>query len=237
MRSFVIRIFVTLYVTIIAPSLLAPTRVAAQSAIATSRAIAPIPFQLAPDVTLRAPGSSRFAGEFVGSAQVDSILTALCASNSGTIAGMQHFAADSVSGAILLLRSSREGRQRLAWHEVLVYRLDESRHVRTIDLYMEDQSAWDRRFPRGDGVMRVSVATKRNVALLRLREPGARFVAGNADRVLVVVDQRADGATVAHLATRTLLVQHTMTPAGVIRETSTFAPLASASLLGMLGAH
>lgn len=195
-----------------------------------------LPFPLAPGATLRIPGSSRFAGEYEGASDVYSALAALCAPNTGTVSGAQQFSADSVAGAILLLRSAPDGHRRSAWHEVLVYRLDDARRMRSIELYMEDQRAWDRRFPREDGVRRVSVATERNVALTRGREPRARFVAGNGDHVLVVYDQGFENGALSQARARTLLVQYTFTPAGEIRARSTFAPT-STELFGVFGAR
>ncbi len=196
-----------------------------------------LPFALAADVRLRAPGTSRFAGEYVGAASVDSLLAALCNSSVGTVAGIQHFTADSTRGALLVLRSVRAGDRRLAWHEVIVYRLDDARRMRAIDLYVENQRAWDRRYPREDGVSRMSLATKRNVARARARMRHARFVAGNGDGVLAVLDGVAIPEGSAARPGRigipqTTLVQHSFAPSGEVRRTITYTATEHATLAG-----
>lgn len=196
-----------------------------------------LPFALAENAVLRAPGTSRFAGNHVGAATVESVLEALCAASAGTVAGVQHFTADSGAGAILLLRSSRTGNRRFAWHEVLVYHLDEAQHINAMELYVEDQRAWDKRFPREDGVSRVSVVTERNVAATRERVRDARFVAGNGNHVVAVVDEPTDVAVAGIGARRTTLVEQTIAPTGVVRATSRFAPTALATAAGVLVAR
>lgn len=201
-----------------------------------------LPFLLAENATLRTPGSSRFAGHHVGAATVDSVLSALCAVSVGSITGVQHFAADDRSGALLLLRSARAGSKRIAWHEVVVYHLDDSQRIRALDFYVEDQRSWDRRFPREDGVNRVSIATERNVDRTRAELPAARFVAGNADRVLVVLDAPETSAAApgegGRLAPQqTVLLQRTIAPTGGIRSTATYRPTALATQAGVLVAR
>lgn len=124
-------------------------------------------------------------------------------------------------GAFVLLRTAQEGHRRLAWHEVLLFRLDSSQRITSIELYVEDQRAWDHRFPREDGVLSVSVVTERNVAAVRGRVREARFVAGNADRVVAVIDMpRGPGHPVGMAGTT--LVQETIAPSGVVRERMQF---------------
>ena len=196
-----------------------------------------LPYALAEHAVLRAPGTSRFAGNHVGAATVESVLAALCAVSAGTVAGVQHFAADSGAGAILLLRSSRTGNRRFAWHEVLVYHLDETRHISAMELYVEDQRTWDKRFPREDGVSRVSLVTERNVAATRERVHGARFVAGNGNHVVAVVDEPSDVLVAGMGMRRTTLVEQTIAATGAVRATSRFAPTALATTAGVLVAR
>lgn len=204
---------------------------------ATTFAGSVLPYALAEHAVLRAPGTSRFAGSHVGAATVESVLEALCAASSGTVAGVQHFVADSGAGAILLLRSSRTGNRRFAWHEVLVYHLDDAQHISAMELYVEDQRAWDKRFPREDGVSRVSVVTERNVAATRERVRDARFVAGNGNHVVAVVDEPTDAAVAGIGARRTTLVEQTIAPTGIVRATARFAPTALATTAGVLVAR
>ncbi len=191
-----------------------------------------LPYALAENAVLRAPGTSRFAGSHVGAATVDSVLGALCAASGGTVAGVQHFSADSGAGAILLLRSSRTGNRRFAWHEVLVYHLDATQRINAMELYVEDQRTWDRRFPREDGVSRVSLVTERNVAATRERVHGARFVAGNGNHVVAVVDEPGDVLAAGMGMRRTTLVEQTIAATGAVRATSRFAPSALAMKAG-----
>ncbi len=198
-------------------------------AVSVSRGASALPFALVDDATFRVPGSSRLAGSHVGAAAVDSVLSELCAASAGSIAGVQHFATGDGRGALLVLRSARRGGKRVAWHEVVVYRLDAAQRVRSLALYVEDQRAWDRRFPREDGVSRVSVATERNVERTKAQYPEARFVAGNADRVLLVMD-------VSDLATpqQTVLLQQTIAPTGALRASATYRPISVATLASVL---
>jgi|GEM_PF-3016253 len=124
-------------------------------------------------------------------------------------------------GALVLLRTAQEGHRRLAWHEVLLFRLDASQRITSIELYVEDQRAWDHRFPREDGVVSVSVVTERNVAAARGRVREARFVAGNADRVVAVIDMPRDPGQPVGMAATTL-VQETIAPNGLVRERMQF---------------
>ena len=200
---------------------------------APSFAASVLPYGLAEKAVLHAPGTSRFAGDHVGAATVESVLEALCAASAGTVTGVQHFASDSNAGAILLLRSTRTGNRRFAWHEVLVYHLDQERHINAMELYVEDQRAWDKRFPREDGVLRVSVVTERNVAAARERVREARFVAGNGNHVLAVVDVQSDAMVAGMGVRRTTLVEQTIAPSGAVRATARFAPMALATTAGV----
>ncbi len=242
-----------------------------------------LPYPLAANVVMRAPGTSRFAGVYRGQDSVAAVLEALCATSivsgaqafvattdgstrGGTAMGdstrggtamdgstmgdstrggatstvrterlsgvAESIASDASSqssnsssgtqlGAFVLLRTAPYGQRRLVWHEVLVFTLNSGQEIVSIELYVEDQRAWDKRFPREDGVSRVSVVTERNVAAARGRVREARFVAGNEDRVVAVIDapmevRHATGFRGARL------MQEIISPSGMVMARTQF---------------
>lgn len=184
------------------------------------------PWRFADNVVLHIPGSSRFAGDVYGADSVQALLAALA----------RYVATDSAS---IELYATAEGRQ-LALKRAAVRLTDDPRRVtrtvelvviptfnaqgavQTLDVFIEDLPAFDKRAPRDDGRRTASLAMQRNLEQVRAlygRGGAARFIAGNAHQVVVLFDQSADPK-----GTRGEVMRYRFDAAGRVKQVEQFAP-------------
>lgn len=182
-------------------------------------------WRFADNVVLHIPGSSRFAGDVYGVDSVRAHLTALgqlVAQDSApvelytTAEGRQL----ALSRATIQVGDSRRVHQTVRL--IAIPTFDGDGNVTSLDMFIDDLPAFDRRAPRDDGTRIASLAMQRNLEQVRAlygRGGAARFIAANAHQVVVLFNSSdvARGASGA-------VMRYQFDAAGRVKQVEQFSP-------------
>lgn len=144
---------------------------------------------LAADITLDIPGNSRLAGMAEGVDSVRARLRAMGLDTPDAPLRWEQFILSDVD-QVWFIGSARAARG-MDQPLLLVARRDSARGVVALRVIPQDQSAFDKRHARDDGIVRTSLVTQRNrrqVLALHAGNGKVRFVGADASDAWVVVD-------------------------------------------------
>ncbi|MBL0940715.1 MAG: hypothetical protein IBJ03_17615 [Gemmatimonadaceae bacterium] len=159
----------------------------AQSA-SPGQAVARVP--LASDITLDIPGNSRLAGMAEGIDSVRARLRTMGLDTPDAPLRWEQFVLSDVDQVWFIASSPRESNH-AEQPLLLVARRDSVRGVVALRVIPQNQSAFDKRHARDDGIVRTSLAAQRNrrqVLALHAGNGKVRFVGADANDAWVVVD-------------------------------------------------